>query len=187
MISSRIQKLAKNLIEYSCKLEKGQILIIEGSEKTKELIIALVRHAYSIGAHPFVRLSNSRISRELLMGTTDEQSKLMTKYALPLFQDAHAYIGIGHSSNVFETSDVPNEKKQSTQSTIQNQSISTSEAKNTNGLSCVGQIRPWRNLPKPLSSASKTSSLTCVTLTTQKCTRQCSHLKNLWTKRTRFV
>jgi len=112
MISSRIGKLAKNLIEYSCKLQKGQILIIEGSEKTKELIIALVRHAYSIGAHPFVRLSNSRISRELLMGTTEEQSKLMAKYALPLFQDAHAYIGIGHSSNVFETSDVPNEKKQ---------------------------------------------------------------------------
>lgn len=112
MIEYRIEKLAKNLINYSCKLEKGQILIIEGSEKAKELIIALVRHAYSIGAHPFVRLSNSRISRELLMGTSVEQSKLMAKYALPLFQDAHAYIGIGHSSNVFETSDVPNDKKQ---------------------------------------------------------------------------
>jgi len=112
MISTRIKKLAATLIEYSCKLQPGQILIIEGSEKSKDLIIALVRHTYSIGAHPFVRLSNSRISRELLMGTTVEQAKLMAKYALPLFQEAHAYIGIGHSSNVFETSDVPNEKKQ---------------------------------------------------------------------------
>ena len=112
MISARIQKLASTLIDYSCKLQKDQVLIIEGSEKAKELIIALVRHAYSIGAHPFVRLGNSRISRELLMGTSVEQSKLMAKYALPLFQDSHAYIGIGHSSNVFETSDVPNEKKQ---------------------------------------------------------------------------
>jgi len=111
MISSRVAKLAKSLIEHSCKLEKGQILIIEGSEKAKELIIAIVRHAYSIGAHPFVRLGNSRISRELLMGTSVEQSKMMAKYALPLFEDSHAYIGIGHTSNVFETSDVPNEKK----------------------------------------------------------------------------
>lgn len=112
MISTRIKKLAATLIEYSCKLQPGQIVIIEGSEKAKELIIALVRHTYAIGAHPFVRLGNSRISREVLMGTTVEQSKLMAKYALPLFQEAHAYIGIGHSSNVFETSDVPNEKKQ---------------------------------------------------------------------------
>jgi len=112
MISTRVNKLAKNLIEYSCKLEKGQTLIIEGSEKAKDLIIALVRKAYEIGAYPFVRLSNSRISRELLMGITVEQSKLMAKYALPLFEDAHAYIGIGLTSNCFETADVPNEKKQ---------------------------------------------------------------------------
>jgi aminopeptidase len=108
----RVEKLAKNLIDYSCKLKKGQNLIIEGSDAAKDLIIELVRYAYKLGAHPFVRLGNEQISREILMGTTEEHSKLACKYALPLFEESSAYIGIGVSNNAFETSDVPNEKKQ---------------------------------------------------------------------------
>jgi len=112
MIDSRINILAKNLVEYSCKLQKGQTIVIVGSEKAKELIIAIVRHAYSLGAYPFVRLGNSRIGREVAMGMTEERAKLALKYDLTMYQDAHAYIGIGHSSNIFESSDVPIEKKQ---------------------------------------------------------------------------
>jgi len=111
MKDQRITTLAKNLISHSCKLEKGQTLIIEGTHEARDLIIALVRRAYEIGAYPMVRLSDSQIGREILMGITEEHSKLACKYAKPLFQDAHAYIGIGVSPNVFETSDVPVENK----------------------------------------------------------------------------
>ena len=111
MKDSRITQLAHNLISHSCKLEKDQMLIIEGNEQSKDLIIALVKRAYEIGAYPFVRLSNESIGREILMGVTEEYSKLACKYAQPLFNDAHAYIGIGVSSNIFETADVPVEKK----------------------------------------------------------------------------
>jgi len=111
MKDERITKLAKNLISYSCKLEKGQTIIIEGTHEARDLIIAIVRQVYAIGAYPMVRLSDSQIGREVLMGVTEEYSKMACKYAKPLFEDAAAYIGIGVSSNVFETSDVPVEKK----------------------------------------------------------------------------
>ncbi|MCL2756344.1 MAG: aminopeptidase [Firmicutes bacterium] len=111
MKDPRITELAHNLLSHSCRLEKGQSVIIEGSHESKDLIIALVKRCYEIGAMPFVRLSHEQISRELLMGTTEEQTKLSCKYAKPLFEEASAYIGIGASSNVFETSDVPVENK----------------------------------------------------------------------------
>ena len=112
MKDQRIEKLAKNLVDYSCKLKKGQSIIIEGSEQATDLILAIVKYVHSIGGYPFVRLGNEQVSRELLMGTTEEYSKLMCKYAMPMFEEANAYIGIGVSNNAFETSDVPGDKKQ---------------------------------------------------------------------------
>ena len=111
MKDERVLKLAHNLVTRSANLKEGQILIIEGTHEARDLIIALVRKTYEIGGHPIVRLSEDRIGREVLMGVTQAQSKLMTKYAKQLFSDAHAYIGIGASTNVFETADVPVEKK----------------------------------------------------------------------------
>ena len=108
----RIEKLAKNLVDYSCKLKPGGSVIIEGSDQAKDLIIALVRYIYKKGGYPFVRLGNEQISREVMMGVTEDYSKKMCGYALPMFNDASAYIGIGVSNNAFESSDVPNEKKQ---------------------------------------------------------------------------
>ncbi|MCL2847017.1 MAG: aminopeptidase [Firmicutes bacterium] len=108
---ARVDKLAKNLIEYSTQLKRGESVIIEGTAEARPLIIALVKRAQEIGAYPFVRLSDDQIGRQVLMGVTEEYSKLACKYAKPLFEDAHAYIGIGVSMNAFETADVPAEKK----------------------------------------------------------------------------
>ncbi|MCL2587439.1 MAG: aminopeptidase [Firmicutes bacterium] len=111
MRDERVLKLAHNLITRSANLQKGQSIIIEGTHESRDLIIALVRKTYEVGGYPFVRLSEDRIGREVLMGVTPEYSKLAAKYAKPLFEEADAYIGIGAATNVFETADVPAEKK----------------------------------------------------------------------------
>jgi len=111
MKDPRIAKLAKNLLTYSCKLKKGQSVIIEASEHSKDLVVELVRQVYKMGAYPFVRLGNEQVGREVLMGMTEELSKRMCKYALPMFQESDAYIGIGASYNAFESADVPAAKK----------------------------------------------------------------------------
>lgn len=112
MKDERVKKLAHNLLHYSCNLQKGQNIIIEASVEAKDLVKELVREVYAIGGYPFVRLSDSEISREVFMGMTENQAKQMCKCTLPMFEDAAAYIGISSSYNQFETADVPNEKKQ---------------------------------------------------------------------------
>jgi aminopeptidase len=111
MKDPRITALAKNLLEYSVKLKKGQSVVIEGSSRSRDLIVELVRQVYKIGAFPFVRIGEERISREIMLGITEELSKRMCKYALPMFEDADAYIGIHSARNSFESADVPMEKK----------------------------------------------------------------------------
>jgi aminopeptidase len=112
MKDPRIETLARNLVDYSCKLKKGGNVIIEASEGAKDLVVALVRYIYKKGGYPFVRLGNEQISREIMMGVTEDYSKKMCAYAKPMFEDSAAYIGIGVSNNAFESSDIPNEKKQ---------------------------------------------------------------------------
>lgn len=112
MKDERIKKLAYNLLHYSCNLQKGQNIVIEASVESKDLVKELVREVYAIGGCPFVRLSDSEISREIFMGMTEDHAQKMCKYTLPMFEEAAAYIGISSSYNKFETADVPNEKKQ---------------------------------------------------------------------------
>jgi aminopeptidase len=112
MKDERIKKLAENLLHYSCKLKKGQSVIIEGSEQCKDLVIELVNQTYKIGAYPFVRLGNSEVSRAIMLGLDEEYTKRLCKYAIDMYKDADAYIGIGASGNIFESADVPNEKKE---------------------------------------------------------------------------
>ena len=112
MNDERIKKLAHNLVNYSCEIKKNQNVIIEGSVESRDLIKELVREVYQIGGHPFVRLSDSEISREIFLGMTEEQAKRSCRYTLPMFEDASAYIGISSSYNRFEISDVPNQNKQ---------------------------------------------------------------------------
>jgi aminopeptidase len=107
----RLEKLAKNLLTHSCKLQKGQSIIIEGSSESRDLIVEIVKQVYKLGAFPFVRLGDEQIGRATLMGITEELSKRMCKYAMPLFEDCNAYIGIRASRNEFEGADVPTANK----------------------------------------------------------------------------
>jgi len=111
MDSNEIKKLAKNLINYSVHLQKGEKVLIEGSSLCQELIIELINEVYKVGAYPFIHLSESEITRELLKNTNSEQLELNTKYMKPVMEDMDAYIGIGASNNINELHEVSIEKR----------------------------------------------------------------------------
>ena len=111
MKDPRIAKLANNLLTHSVKLEKGQTLIISSTAEAKDLVIELVRQTYQIGGFPIVRLSDEEISRAVLMGITEQQSKSMLADITHLFERADAYIGISAGRNEFELADVPMDRK----------------------------------------------------------------------------
>lgn len=103
----RIEKLAKGLINYSCSLKKGEKVLIEAKGIDYMLVNALVKEAYAVGAYPFVEIYDNRVSRELLLGQTEEHAKLKAKYDAFRMQEMDAYIGIRGGENCNELSDVP--------------------------------------------------------------------------------
>ncbi len=107
MIDSRIEKLASVLVNYSVELKKGEKLLIEAKGVDYMLVNELVKEAFKVGAYPFVSIYDNRVSRELLMGETEEYAKLKAKYDTYKMADMDAYIGIRGGNNSNETSDVP--------------------------------------------------------------------------------
>ena len=107
MIDERIKILAKNLINYSVQLKKGEKVLIEAKGVDYMLVNELVKEAFKVGAYPFVSMFDNRVSRELLMGETEEYAKLKAKYDTYKMADMDAYIGIRGGNNCNETADVP--------------------------------------------------------------------------------
>ena len=109
MKDTRFSTLAKNLINYSCNLQEGEKVLIEGIGDCLPLVKELVKEAYNANAIPLVTLKNKEVDRELLMSCSKEQLDLMTKYESSRMNDMDAYIGIRAGNNTAETSDVPSD------------------------------------------------------------------------------
>lgn len=106
----RLKKLANTLINYSCKLKKGEKVLIDFYGDAEPLVKLLIKETYEIGAIPYVAQYNSKIEREILMNATEEQLKDMAKYDALRMKDMDAYIGFSAVDNAFEKSDVLHEK-----------------------------------------------------------------------------
>lgn len=112
MVDSRIEKLASVLVNYSVSLKKGEKILIEAKGIDYMLVNAIVKEVYKVGGLPFVELFDNRVTRELLMGQTEELAKLRAKYDGARMAEMDAYIGIRGGDNSFELSDVPSDKMQ---------------------------------------------------------------------------
>ena len=108
MIDERLKLLAKNLVNYSCSLKKGEKILIEAMDTDEEFLCELVKQVYEVGAYPFVKPLMSKLNRELLKGTSEEREKLRCNFDLPVMEQMDAYISV-RSKNVFENSDVSKE------------------------------------------------------------------------------
>lgn len=110
MKDPRIETLAKNLINYSCNIQKGEKILIECVGLETPLVTELVKQTYLAGGIPFVTIKDKEVDRALLMGCTEEQMQMMAKYEAARMSDMDAYIGIRAGNNITELSDVPGEK-----------------------------------------------------------------------------
>jgi len=118
MKDSRIELLAKNLINYSVKLQPGEKVLIENFGLQRELVTALVKEAYAAGGHPFVLLKDQQVDRALLLGAREEQFNLMADFEANVMSQMDAYIGLRSGDNINEHADVPDNKMKIHGSTI---------------------------------------------------------------------
>ena len=68
MQDPRINKLAESLVNYSCKVNKNENVLIKvyGESEEHNLVKALIKEVYKVGGNPFVWNHNPQIMRELL-------------------------------------------------------------------------------------------------------------------------
>lgn len=110
-MDERIKTLAYNLVHFSCKLEKGEKVWIScNGVHPLPLVKQIIKETYRVGAIPFVKMMTNSLERELLLGATEEQQKIMAEVDCRLMEQMDAFIGVRGEDNLTEQDDVPTEK-----------------------------------------------------------------------------
>ena len=109
MTDPRYPKLAKLLVEYSTALKKGDKVLLDMIDVPDEFTVALIRAARDAGAIPAVEVRRTRVSRELLRGTSEPHAGLVRDLELARMKKMQAYIAVRGSANANENADVPSD------------------------------------------------------------------------------
>lgn len=110
-MDERIQNLARILVEYSCRVQpEEKVLISVTGAEPYALVRALIKNIYNAGGYPYVELLDQRIQRELLMGVSAQSLAVQSELELARIQKMDAYIGVRGGENLSESSDVPAER-----------------------------------------------------------------------------
>ena len=110
-MDSRVEKLAKNLVNYSCRVQPGEKVLIEAiGDSTKNLAKAPTKAVNAAGGLLFVTLKDQSVLRALIKDTNPEQMASMAKYELERMKEMDAYIGIRGADNAAEFADIPADK-----------------------------------------------------------------------------
>lgn len=110
MKDPRIDTLAKNLVRHSISARAGEKVLIQANNMAPELVRALVREVYAVGAYPFVSLKDKTVEREILLGATEEQMKVRAEIERYEMSKMDCFIGFTAPQNLNAWIDVPQEK-----------------------------------------------------------------------------
>jgi aminopeptidase len=110
MHDERFDKLAKLLVEYSVRLKRNEMVLIEAFDIPDEMTVALIRAARNAGGVPFAQVYHARVNRALALEGSDRQLTLMASHELARMKKMNAYIAVRGSHNITELSDVPPDK-----------------------------------------------------------------------------
>lgn len=107
----RVKQLSDVLVNYSCNVQKNEkVLINYEGECCKPLVKQLIKNIYARGGMPYVEMRDSSVTREILLGATEEQMDFLNEYQLMQMKGMDCYIAIRAGSNTSELSDVPSDK-----------------------------------------------------------------------------
>src|SRR2546423_4785172 len=109
MTDPRFAKLAKLLIEYSCRLKRGERILIEVIDVPDEFSVELMRATRKVGAIPIIEVRHSRVTREIIRGTDEKHSTVVRDIELARMKKVQAYLAIRGAANASENADVPSD------------------------------------------------------------------------------
>ncbi|MCD7905369.1 MAG: aminopeptidase [Clostridiales bacterium] len=110
-MDSRTLKLAENIVNYSIKVKEGEkVLVSSGGLTCLPFVRAVIKEVYKAGGVPYCDITEAAVTRELLLGGSEEQWKFSAEIDTAKMKGMDAYIGIGGNVNTAELSDVPSDK-----------------------------------------------------------------------------
>jgi aminopeptidase len=107
MLDPRVTALAELLCSHSTRLGPSDNVLIHAFDIPEEAVAEVVRVAQSKGAQVAVRLESNLIRRELMLGMTEANAKLIAEVEKHEMEQMTAYIALRGSHNYAELSEVP--------------------------------------------------------------------------------
>jgi len=107
----RLQVFAKNIINYSVRLQPGENVLIDFiGINDPELLKCFIEEATKAGGHPFVDRREPAINRSIMMNGNEELFSRMAEVEMHRMKQMDAYIAIRGGDNATETADVPEDQ-----------------------------------------------------------------------------
>lgn len=110
MNDPRYTKLAKLLVEYSTKIQSGDVVLLDMIDVPDEFSVELMRAVRAAEGIPLIEVRRTRVTREVMRGTDEKHAKLLRDLEMFRIKKVQAYIAVRGSSNANESSDVPPER-----------------------------------------------------------------------------
>lgn len=110
LIDPRMSQLARNLVDYSCSLSRGERVLIEAFDIPEAFTILLVRECYRAGALPFVSVRSNRVLKSLYEQADGPWAQELADMDLHRMRKMDAYMGVRGGDNASELSDVGQEQ-----------------------------------------------------------------------------
>lgn len=111
MRDQRVERLAKLLVTHSVRVQSGENVLIDVFGDDRDLARALIDEVYRAGGCPFIQLNDPKLTRAMLLGTSEEHMNRFAQLALEQMKAMDCYIAIRGTNNINEYSDVPAEKQ----------------------------------------------------------------------------
>lgn len=102
----RLERMAKVLVNYSLKIKKGELFLIQGKYLTMPLIKEVYKEALVVGANPVVKIDPDEITEMFYKYANDEQMEYKNPLSLYEFQKADALLTIWGDYNTRDMSNI---------------------------------------------------------------------------------
>ena len=111
-MDQRIQNLAKKIVNYSCYIQPGENVFIDGLAEDLRLGLAIIDEVYAAGGNPFFELRHDAVTDHIIKNCSSEQMELLAKLDLDRLKNMDAYIIIRSSYDSELDFEVPFEQVQ---------------------------------------------------------------------------
>ncbi len=109
MIDQRLKKLASILVNYSCKVQKGEKVLIQNTNAEPAFVAALIDAVHDAGGLPFATLRDRTVDRALFRRATSEQLEAQARFEATRMKEMDCFIGFTSLRNQSAWADMPGE------------------------------------------------------------------------------